>query len=135
MLDHMTFRVRDLAATKKLYAAALAPLGYKVAHEFEFDGQAMFGMSCQNADGVDVTDTWFISGESAYSEPTTRGCHLCWRAPDRAAIKAFYDAALANGAKDNGAPGLRSHYHSNYYGAFVIDLDGNNIEAVTHAPE
>jgi catechol 2,3-dioxygenase-like lactoylglutathione lyase family enzyme len=131
MLDHMTFRVRDIAATRKFYEAALAPLGYKVAHEFSFGDQTMFGMSCDSPDG-EVTDTWFIAGSSEYDEPVTRGCHLCWRAPNRSAVDAFYKAALAAGGRDNGAPGLRAHYHPNYYGAFVIDLEGNNIEAVCH---
>jgi predicted lactoylglutathione lyase len=63
------------------------------------------------------------------------GCHLCWRAASRAEVDAFYAAAIAAGGRDNGAPGLRPHYHSNYYGAFVIDPEGNNIEAVCHRPE
>jgi catechol 2,3-dioxygenase-like lactoylglutathione lyase family enzyme len=60
---------------------------------------------------------------------------LCWSAPDRAAVDAFYQAAVAHGGRDNGAPALRPHYHPHYYGAFVIDPDGNNIEAVCHAPQ
>lgn len=64
----------------------------------------------------------------------TTACHLCWLAPSRAAVKKFYQAAMAHGGKDNGAPGLRPHYHPHYYGAFVIDLDGNNIEAVCNVP-
>ncbi|MGL4231210.1 MAG: VOC family protein [Casimicrobium sp.] len=134
MLDHMTFRVRDLTVARKFYEAALAPLGYKVAHEFEFDGQKMFGMSCAGPRG-EVTDTWFLSGASDYSEPYTRGCHLAWSAPNRAAVDAFYVAAIAAGGKDNGKAGLRPHYHEHYYGAFVIDPDGNNVEAVCHRPE
>ncbi|HOB03440.1 MAG TPA: VOC family protein [Casimicrobium huifangae] len=103
-------------------------------HEFEFDGQKMFGMGFDTSEGTKTT-TWFIQGASEYGEPVTRGCHLAWKAPNRAAVDAFYAAAMANGARDNGKPGLRSHYHPNYYGAFVIDLHGNNIEAVTHQPE
>ncbi len=134
MLDHMTFRVTDIAAVRKLYEAALAPLGYKVMHEFEFDGQKMFGMGVETPEGAKV-NSWFIQGASEYGEPITRGCHLAWKAPSRSAVDAFYAAALANGAKDNGKPGLRAHYHPDYYGAFVIDLHGNNVEAVCHQPE
>jgi len=117
-----------------LYEAALAPLGYRVLHEFEFDGQKMFGMGFDTSEGTKVT-TWFIQGASEYGEPVTRGCHLAWKAPTRAAVDAFYAAAIAHDAKDNGAPGVRPHYHPSYYGAFVIDLHGNNIEAVCHQPE
>ncbi|WP_199698887.1 VOC family protein [Oleomonas cavernae] len=60
--------------------------------------------------------------------------HIAFAAPDRASVDAFYEAALAAGGKDNGAPGLRPHYHANYYGAFVLDPDGHNVEAVCHGP-
>jgi catechol 2,3-dioxygenase-like lactoylglutathione lyase family enzyme len=130
MLDHMTFRVADLARTRAFYAAALAPLGYVVRHEFSFDGQSMIGLG-----HGEHTDTWFIAGPSDWNGPAvSSGCHLAWRAPDRAAVDAFHAAALAHGGRDNGAPGLRPHYHANYYGAFVIDPDGNNVEAVCHVP-
>jgi catechol 2,3-dioxygenase-like lactoylglutathione lyase family enzyme len=77
-----------------------------------------------------------MQGPSQHGGPDiTRGCHLCWAAPDRAAVDAFHAAALAAGGTDNGAPGLRPHYHAHYYGAFVLDPDGNNVEAVCHAPE
>jgi len=79
---------------------------------------------------------WFIDGPSPYGGPAvTSGCHLAWRASSRAQVDAFYQAAMAAGGKDNGAPGLRTDYHPNYYGAFVIDPEGNNIEAVCHLPE
>ena len=133
MIDHMTFRVTDIAATRKLYEAALAPLGYRVLHEFELDGQKMVGLGFDDTTGPKTT-TWFIEGPSDYGEPVTRGCHLAWRASTRAAVDAFYAAAIKHGARDNGPPGLRAHYHPNYYGAFVIDLHGNNVEAVCHMP-
>jgi catechol 2,3-dioxygenase-like lactoylglutathione lyase family enzyme len=84
-------------------------------------------------------DTWFIAGPSPWGgPPATTGAHLCWRAKSRAEVDAFHAAALAvmpvTGGRDNGAPGLRLHYHAHYYGAFVIDPDGNNIEAVCHEP-
>jgi catechol 2,3-dioxygenase-like lactoylglutathione lyase family enzyme len=130
MLDHMTFRVADLARSEAFYAAALAPLGYQVQHRFSFDGQAMLGLGAGQH-----TDTWLIAGPSPWQgPPATTGCHLAWRAPSRGAVDAFHAAALAHGGRDNGAPGLRPHYHAHYYGAFVIDPDGNNVEAVCHAP-
>lgn len=130
MLDHMTFRVADLARTKAFYAACLAPLGYALKHEFSFDGTQMIGFALG-----EKTDTWFVHGPSPWGGPAaTSGCHLAWRAPHRAAVDAFYRAAIAAGGRDNGAPGLRPHYHPHYYGAFVIDPDGNNVEAVCHEP-
>lgn len=136
MLDHMTFRVTDIARTKSFYSAALAPLGYTVCFEGKHDSNIL-GFAFPDPaepDGKKV-DTWFIDGPSPYSgPPATTGCHLAWRAASRAQVDAFYKAALAAGGKDNGPPGLRPHYHPNYYGAFVIDPEGNNIEAVCHLP-
>ncbi len=130
MLDHMTFRVADLLRTRQFYAAALAPLGYTLKTEFAHDGQSMVGFGQAGS-----IDTWFIQGPSTWNGPTvTSGCHLAWKATDRAAVDAFHAAAIAAGGRDNGAPGLRPHYHANYYGAFVIDPDGNNVEAVCHEP-
>ena len=135
MLDHMTFRVSDIAASKAFYTAALAPLGYRLVVEANY-GSNMLGFGTPDAtqpNGHKV-DTWFIDGPSPHGgSASTTGCHLCWTAPNRAAVDAFHAAALAHGGLDNGAPGLRPHYHPDYYGAFVIDLDGNNIEAVCHA--
>ena len=76
-----------------------------------------------------------VSSKPDGGPPATTGCHLAWRAQNRAQVDAFYAAALAAGGKDNGAPGLRPDYHPNYYGAFVIDPEGNNVEAVCHLPE
>ena len=78
---------------------------------------------------------WVIDGPSPHGgPPATTGCHLAWRAATRAQVDAFYAAAIAAGGKDNGAPGLRPDYHPHYYGAFVIDPEGNNVEAVCHLP-
>ena len=121
MLDHMTFRVRNLAATRAFYEKALAPLGYKLGHEGEHDGARMLGFV---DDGK--FDTWFVQAADDPSGPA----HLAWRAVTRAAVDAFYKAALAAGGRDNGPPGLRPQYHADYYAAFVIDPDGHNIEAV-----
>jgi catechol 2,3-dioxygenase-like lactoylglutathione lyase family enzyme len=138
MLDHMTFRVSNITRTQAFYTAALAPLGYTLAYEGEYAGSHFIGYGTPDAsapEGVKI-DTWFMDGPSPYGgHPVTTGCHLCWRANSRAQVDAFYQAAMAQGGKDNGAPGLRPHYHPHYYGAFVIDLDGNNIEAVCNTPE
>jgi catechol 2,3-dioxygenase-like lactoylglutathione lyase family enzyme len=125
MLDHMTIRVRDLARTKSFYTQVLAPLGYAVGYEATHEGAAMVGFVHNGK-----FDTWFVSNVEPVSGPT----HICWRAPNHAAVDAFYAAAIAAGGKDNGKPGLRPHYHANYYGAFVLDPDGNNVEAVCHDP-
>ena len=120
MLDHIGVGVSDVARSKAFFAAALAPLGYKVIMDF---GDQAAGM------GKDRPDFWI--GKTA--TPSTS--NIAFSAPNRATVKAFYDAAIAAGGKDNGGPGLRPQYHPNYYGAFVIDRDGNNIEAVCHQPE
>jgi catechol 2,3-dioxygenase-like lactoylglutathione lyase family enzyme len=126
MIDHVGFPVADYSASKAFYAKALAPLGYTIVKEVQQDANdkpaAGFG-----ANGK--PDFW-IGGEGGLN----RKVHIAIAAKDRAAVDAFYRAALAAGGKDNGAPGLRPHYHPNYYAAFVLDSDGHNIEAVCHAP-
>ncbi|UCU99671.1 VOC family protein [Acidovorax radicis] len=137
MLDHMTFRVTDIARTKAFYTAALAPLGYSLCFEGNY-GSNMLGFAYPAPSEPDgkKADVWFIDGPSPYGGPAvTTGCHLAWRAATRAQVDAFYRAAIEAGGKDNGAPGLRPDYHPHYYGAFVIDPEGNNIEAVCHLPE
>jgi catechol 2,3-dioxygenase-like lactoylglutathione lyase family enzyme len=119
VIDHLTLAVRDIARTKAFYAQALAPLGYAVQMEF--------GQSCAfGPEGKPCL--WLKPGE-----PPTQPIHLAFMAKDRPAVDAFHAAALAAGAADNGAPGLREHYHPSYYGGFVIDPDGHNVEAVCHA--
>jgi catechol 2,3-dioxygenase-like lactoylglutathione lyase family enzyme len=121
MIDHVTAKVSDIEHGKNFYSQALAPLGYSMA--MEFPGAAGFG----TAEGG--PDFWIGTNEE-------RGAtHIAFTAKDRATVDAFHEAAIAAGGKDNGAPGLRPHYHENYYGAFVHDADGNNIEAVCHMPE
>jgi catechol 2,3-dioxygenase-like lactoylglutathione lyase family enzyme len=126
MLDHVGFPVLDYERSKAFYTRALAPLGYTLVMEVRQDEHdspaAGFG-----ANGK--PDLW-IGGEGGLN----RALHVAIAADDRAAVNAFYDAALAAGGKDNGAPGLRPHYHPNYYGAFVLDPDGHNVEAVCHKP-
>lgn len=130
MIDHITVRVRDLAATRAFYAAALAPLGYRVGYDQVHDGIGVLGFVF-DAPGVGPRiDTWFVDHTAPVSGPV----HLCWRAESRADVDAFYAAARAAGGADNGPPGVRAHYHPDYYGAFVLDPDGNNVEAVCHEP-
>jgi catechol 2,3-dioxygenase-like lactoylglutathione lyase family enzyme len=117
MIDHVTLRVSDFPRSKRFYEAALAPLGYKLL--FEFGGEAA-------GFGVQRPDFWI--GAS----PAPGASHVCFAATSRAQVDAFHKAALAAGGRDNGAPGLRPHYHPSYYGAFVVDGDGNNVEAVCH---
>ena len=121
MFDHVGFPVRDLAKSKAFYAAALAPLDVGVAMETPV--AVAFGKAGK-------PQLWFGTSPS----PPT-GIHLAITAANRAEVRAFYAAAMAAGATDNGAPGLRPHYHPNYYGAFVLDPDGHNVEAVCHNPE
>jgi catechol 2,3-dioxygenase-like lactoylglutathione lyase family enzyme len=127
MIDHLRFSVSDHERSKRFYLAALAPLGYTLVMEVrqsEHDAPAAgFGAGGK-------PDFW-IGGEGALNKPV----HVAMTAKTRAVVDAFYKAAMAAGGRDNGAPGLRPHYHPNYYGAFVLDPDGNNIEGVCHAPE
>jgi catechol 2,3-dioxygenase-like lactoylglutathione lyase family enzyme len=114
MLDHITLHVSDFAASLRFYRAVLAPLGVELAIE---DGEsAAFG---------DERTFLLTSGR-----PVTAEVHIAFRAADTAAVEAFHAAGLANGGTDNGAPGVRAHYAPNYYAAFVLDPDGNNVEAV-----
>ena len=120
MLDHVGLAVADVAHSKRFYAAALGPLGYTVAADY---GTALgFGAGGK-------ADFWIALGA-----PSPR-VHVAFQAADRATVRAFYEAALAAGGRDNGAPGERPHYHASYYGAFVLDPDGHNVEAVCHTPE
>lgn len=128
MIDHVTLRVRDLAATRAFYRAALAPLGYRIGYDAVHDGAGVLGFAFDAPGGGAKIDTWFVD----HAEPVSGPTHLCWRAASRSQVDAFHAAALAAGGKDNGAPGLRAHYHPNYYGAFALDPDGNNVEAVCH---
>ena len=120
MFDHIQLKVKDLKASKRFYTAALAPLGFTV----EYEGDGLIGFGPKGAPAL-----WLGEGES-------RGpVHIAFAAKDRAAVRAFYAAALPAGGQDNGKPGLRPDYGSNYYGGFVKEPDGNNIEAVCHQEE
>lgn len=128
MIDHLGFGVKDYAAAKRFYEQALAPLGYSVVMDIPANGGTESGAAACGFGREGKPDFWI-----ADEQPAT-GLHIAITADDRAAVDAFHAAALAAGGRDNGAPGIRSHYHPTYYGAFVWDLDGNNIEAVCHNP-
>ena len=126
-IDHSGLSVADLAKAKVFYSLALAPLGITLLAEFP---KSVTG-------GVDVAgygkapkpDFWLT--ENGKQTPRV---HFAFKAANRAEVDAFHQAAMAAGGKDHGPPGVRQHYHPNYYGAFVLDPDGNNIEAVCHLP-
>ena len=120
MIDHTGVTVTDVGKSKTFYQAALAPLAYELLMEFE-QGVG-FGVAPK-------PDFWIGRGK-----PNVPAIHVAFRADSRAQVDAFYKAALAAGGRDNGPPGPRPHYHANYYGAFVLDPDGHNIEAVCHSP-
>ena len=120
MLDHVAINVRDLAAAKAFYERALEPLGYSVGMEV---GEHV---GFRSAEGE--LDFWL----SERGEPSP--AHVGFRAPGRAAVDAYHEAALAAGGTDNGPPGVREEYHENYYAAYVLDPEGNNIEAVCQEP-
>lgn len=125
MLDHLGLTVSDFKRAKAFYDAALAPLGVAVMMEVtpeQTGGTSHLGY------GSDGKPYFWIGDGGA----TTGSLHVAFVAPDRATVDAFYAAALAAGGRDNGPPGLREHYHPTYYGAFVLDPDGHNIEAVCH---
>lgn len=124
MFDHVKFGVSDYAASKAFFLKALEPLGVAVVSE----GTPAYGVELSPPGGT-VSLCLFQTTE----KPAP--LHIAFRAETREQVDAFHRAALAAGGKDHGAPGLRPHYHPNYYAAFVIGPDGHNIEAVCHAPE
>ena len=127
MIDHLGFPVSDYARAKAFYAQALAPLGYVLV--MEVGGDVTESHAPAAGFGAGGKPDFWIGGEGGLTKPL----HVAILAKDRASVDAFHRAALAAGGTDNGAPGLRPQYHPNYYGAFVLDPDGHNIEAVCHA--
>jgi catechol 2,3-dioxygenase-like lactoylglutathione lyase family enzyme len=130
VLDHIGFQVRDFAGSRAFYDAALAPLG--VARLMEVTKEETGGYEGAGYGRHGKPYFWIGAGGGA---PLTGRLHVAFAADNRAAVDAFYAAAMAAGATDNGPPGIRAHYHPTYYGAFVLDPDGHNIEAVCHKPE
>ncbi|MBD2259353.1 VOC family protein [Pseudanabaena sp. FACHB-2040] len=128
MIDHVGINVSNFEKSKAFYVKALAALGYQLLKEF-------------NASATDSTATagfFGVEGKPEFwvgqGDVNTPRLHIAFRAETHEIVQAFYKAALEAGGQDNGAPGLRAYYHPNYYGAFVLDLDGHNIEAVCHGP-
>jgi catechol 2,3-dioxygenase-like lactoylglutathione lyase family enzyme len=128
MLDHLGFSVRNLKVSRMFYENALKPLGIKPLMEVTPE---MTGTDDSHV-GFGADRPFFWIGTSDRPSP---GMHVAFQAQNRKTVDEFYAAAIAAGGKDNGKPGMRPHYHENYYGAFVFDPDGNNIEAVCHKPE
>ena len=128
MIDHIGFSVSDYERAKAFYQAALAPLDYGLIMEVPAE---VTGHAQTAGFGANGKPDFWIGGEGAMNKPV----HIAITAKDRATVDAFYKTAMAAGGRDNGAPGIRAHYHPTYYGAFVLDPDGHNIEAVCHTPE
>lgn len=128
MIDHLGINVADFDASKAFYDKAMAPLGASLLYmvPLEYTGGEKVG-----GYGRDRPVFWLQEGKDGQKAHQ----HVAFTARSRAEVDAFHAAALAAGGKDNGGPGLRPHYHENYYGAFVFDPDGNNVEAVCHVPE
>ena len=121
MIDHLGLPVTDYEKSKSFYQTILEPLGHTLLMEHAISGGG-FGTGGK-------PNFWIKKGESSAA------VHVAFSCLDRASVDAFYEAAISTGARDNGPPGLRGEYHPNYYGAFVLDPDGNNVEAVCHASE
>ena len=119
MLDHVGLKVTDLAESLLFYRSALAPLGYGVI----FQDPTTAGLALKGGGSL-----WLYGASNASN------VHIAFAAPDRTAVEGFHAAAVAAGARDNGGPGPRPDYGETYFAAFVVDPDGNNIEAVCHAP-
>jgi len=127
MIDHTGLVVSDFAKSKAFYSKALSPIGYSLLMEFP---RSVTGSADVAGFGEPPKpDFWIYNGS-----PNNPPLHIAFQVDSRAKVDAFHKAAIAAGGRDNGAPGLRPHYHPGYYGAFVLDLDGHNIEAVCHTP-
>lgn len=127
MIDHVGLSVSDPKLSRPFYEQALGPLGYQMLREIPTQvtgGKVVLGFGAPPK-----PDFWVTEGT-----PQTPRLHVAFRAESRAAVDAFYAAALAAGGRDNGPPGPRPQYHAHYYAAFVLDPDGHNIEAVVHTP-
>ena len=124
MFDHIGLEIRDIEVSKKFYLSALAPLGITLVADLKEWNAAGFGK--------ERPQFWLGTGKPTNGEDEV---HICFQAKNRAEVQSFYDAAIKAGGKDNGKPGLRPEYHANYYGAFVLDPDGHNIEACCHTSE
>jgi len=125
MIDHTGVGVSDFKKSKQFYIQALRAIGYELIAEFPAE---VTGSTAVAGFGEPPKPDFWINEGVANKPPV----HVAFRVRNRALVDDFYKAAIASGGKDNGAPGLRPHYHAHYYGAFVLDLDGHNIEACCH---
>ena len=131
MIDHLSTYATDYPATKAFYEACLGALGYGVQTEMVTSWDADFpDRNCCAFGPPGKSTFWVIQARESVAPR-----HLAFSAADRGAVTAFHEAALGAGGRDHGAPGLRPVYHEHYFGAFALDPDGNNVEAVCHAPE
>lgn len=128
MIDHTGVSVSDFARSKAFYSKTLSAIGYALL--MEFPASVTGHADVAGFGEPPKADFWVSQGT-----PNHPPMHVAFRVSSRAQVDAFYQAAMAAGARDNGAPGVRPHYHEHYYGAFVLDPDGHNIEAVCHSPE
>ncbi|MGG7603143.1 VOC family protein [Massilia sp. BKSP1R2A-1] len=131
MIDHTGVIVSDFERSRAFYTQALAPIGYALLAEIP---AAVTKSTDVAGFGEPPKPDFWISGATLDKPVNHPPVHVAFRVTNRAQVDAFYQAALAAGGRDNGAPGPRPHYHEHYYGAFVLDPDGHNIEAVCHAP-
>lgn len=129
MLDHVGFAVADAERSRAFYEQALAPLGIGLIKSVPPDKTEANGTA--HGFGSDGKPFFWVGDNERVGE----GTHVAFTAASRSVVDAFYRAAISAGGRDNGAPGIRAHYHPNYYGAFVLDPDGMNVEAVCHRPE
>ena len=127
IVDHLGLQVGDYPRALRFYQLALAPLGISIIMRVTKEETGGYEGAGLGRDGK--PSFWISNGEK-----TAPGLHVAFVAEDRTAVDRFFEAALAAGGVDNGAPGIRAHYHPSYYGAFVLDPEGHNIEAVCHAP-
>jgi catechol 2,3-dioxygenase-like lactoylglutathione lyase family enzyme len=129
VIDHVGIRVTDLPASRRMYEAALAEIGFAVLSEGEFEGDAyvLFGRGESDDFGLHAV------GSKPGRDRVTTGAHIAFRAGDADSVARWHGAAVSHGGTDNGSPGVRPEYTGNYYAAFILDPDGNNVEAVFHA--
>lgn len=131
MIDHLSLPVSDIERARAFYDCALSPLGNRRLMRIDEEDYLSFGYGPQDPEA-----RFWIGGPKTSTGPamSAEGFHVAFSAPNRPAVDEFYRAAMAAGATDNGPPGLRPHYHPDYYAAFVIDPDGHHLEAVCHVP-
>jgi catechol 2,3-dioxygenase-like lactoylglutathione lyase family enzyme len=129
LLDHVSITVKDIRRARPFYDAIMRALG--VDKVYDREDALGYGVRCRANDDA---HTYLAVYASAEAKGDTRR-HWCFKASTHGQVIAFHEAALANGGRDDGAPGIRARYHEHYFGAFVVDTDGNRLEAVCHRPE